>query len=287
MAVPTTPPTAPRTEPTPAGVGVRLLGLPTVARLARFARAEGPAVLLTTAERAAAFRDAPVFGATVGFDPTLADWHDRHEKVVLTLGHALRPFPADPERYALELRLGIRAARDELLERLVRYGFDRDAVPGFTVRGDTVDLFLGADPERDHVRLSFFGDELDGLERDGAPIEALVLGPRDLERLVADEEEGDDPEAWTSTVLEACAGAVFLDAPELIEGELGADAAARLFELVAGRRPTSFGRDPLPLEAQVPPEASLGYYRARLDEFAGDAETWLRDGYSVHVLLKF
>ena len=287
MALPTTPPTAPAAAAAPSQVGVRLLGLPTVARLARFARAEGPAVLLTTAERAAAFRDAPVFGGAVGLDPTLADWHDRREKVVLTLAHALRPFPADPDRYALELRLGTRVARDELLGRLVRYGYDRDAAPGFTVRGDTVDLYLGADPERDHVRLSFFGDELDAMERDDAPLEALVLGPRDLERLVADEEEGEDPEAWTSSVLEACLGPVFLDAPELVEGELGAEAAARLFALVAGRRPTSFGRDPLPLEAQVSPETSLGYYRARLDEFAGDAETWLRDGYSVHVLLKF
>jgi transcription-repair coupling factor (superfamily II helicase) len=220
MAAPTTPPAT----TAPLAAGTRLLGLPTVARLARFARA-GRAVLLTTAERAAAFRDAPVFGAPVAFDPTLADWHDRNDLVVLTLAHALRPFPSDPDRYALELRLGVAIPRDDLLDRLVRYGYDRDALPGFTVRGDTVDLFLGADPDRDVVRLSFFGAELDGMERDGAPLEALTLGPRDLERLVADEEDGDEPEAWTSTVLEACPGEVFLDAPELIEGELGGEAA--------------------------------------------------------------
>ncbi|MDF1522870.1 MAG: CarD family transcriptional regulator, partial [Trueperaceae bacterium] len=280
--------TAPVAVPSDGG---RWLGLPTVARLARFARHDGPAVLVTTEERAAAFRDAAVFGAAVTFDPTLADWHARHAKVVLTVGHALRPFPSDPERYALELRLGSEIPRDDLLERLIRYGYDRDALPGFTVRGDTVDLYLGEAADRDVVRLSFFGDELDGLERDGVPGTSLTLGPRDLERLVAAAEEdgeADDPvAAWTGSVLGSCPGRVFLDAPELLEGTLGADGAARLWAALDGRSVVSFGRDPLPLEARVPAETSLGYYRARLDEFAADAETWLRDGYAVHVLLKF
>ncbi len=278
---------APSPEPTALDTGVRLLGLPTVARLARFARDPGPAVLLTTADRAAAFGDAPVFGAPRSVDPTLSDWHARFEHVVLTLGHARRPFPADPDRYALELRLGVEVARDVLLERLVRYGYERDALPGFTVRGDTVDLYLGTDPERDHVRLSFFGDELDTLTRDEVPLEALTLGPRDLDRLAEAEEEEDDAAAWTSTVLAALPGTVYLDAPELFEGELGAEGAARLWAVLADREVVSFGRDPLPLAPVVGAETSLGYYRAKLDEFAADAETWLRDGYAVHVLLKF
>lgn len=43
----------------------RLLGLPAVARLMLFARHEGPAVLLTTTERAPLFEGAGVFGAPV------------------------------------------------------------------------------------------------------------------------------------------------------------------------------------------------------------------------------
>ena len=278
----------PRSEPDaePTAAGERLLGLSSVARLARFARHPGPAVLLTTADRLDAYRDGAVFGAPTSVDPDLGDWHERHDKVVCTVEHALRAFPEDPGRYALVLRLGTEVRRDELLARLDRYGYDRDEAPGYRVLGDTVELHLGAEADRDVVRASFFGDEVDGLERDGRALKEFTLAPRDAVAL-ADREEG-DPAAgpWRSNVLAALPGAVFLDAPELYDGVLG-DAGARLWEALGRRSVTSFGRDPLPLEAGAVTEAGVGYYRAKLNDFAADAETWLRDGYAVHVLLRF
>ena len=280
----------PATEanPTPARddePGRRWLGLPAIARLARFARHPGPAVLLTTADRAAAFRDAGAFGAVVSHDPGLSDWHERHPKVVCTVEHALRAFPDDPSAYALVLRLGEEVRRDPLLERLQRYGYERDEAPGFRVLGDTVELRLSDDPEQRVLRMSFFGDELDGLRLDDHPVAAFTLAPRDTAALAAAAEE-EGAGAWSGTVLQALPGDVFLDAPELYDGVLG-DAAGRLWAQLADRAVISFGRDPLELEPGAPREVAVGYYRAKLDEFAAEAETWLRDGYAVHVLLKF
>ena len=84
----------------------RLLGLPAVARLMMFARHEGPAVLLSTTERLALFRQSGVFTEPASVNPSLSDWSGRREKVVLDLNSALRPFPVSPERYALTLTLG-------------------------------------------------------------------------------------------------------------------------------------------------------------------------------------
>jgi transcription-repair coupling factor (superfamily II helicase) len=287
-------PTSPPPHPTTAadapqvGAGHRWLGLPSVARLARFARHVGPAVLLTTADRVGGFRDAGVFAALTTVDPTLGDWHERHDKVVLTVEHALQAFPLDPEGYALTLRVGASVARDDLLDRLRRYGYERDEAPGYTVRGDAVELRTSTDPDVGVVRLEFFGDEVDGLTRDGAPLGAYTLGPRDAAALAAAEADDDDAAAaaWSGSVLGALPGTVYLDAPELYDGVLG-DAAARLWGVLRGREVESFGRDPLPLEVGAAEEVTLGYYRAKLDDFAAEAETWLRDGYAVHVLLKF
>jgi len=282
---PTDSPTPPDRESAANDAGRRWLGVPSVARLARFARYEGPAVLLTTAERVPAFRDAGVFGALVSFDPEIGDWHARHDKVVCTVEYALRAFPADPGRYALTLRLGSEVRRDELLERLDRYGFERDGAPGFTVLGDAVEVRLGDDPGRDVVRMEFFGDELDRLLRDGVPLTEFTLAPRDAVAL-AEREAEDGVERWTGSVLAALPGTVFLDAPELYDGVLG-DAADRLWALLRTRRVASFGRDPLDLVPAQAREVALGHYRAKLGDVAADAETWLRDGYAVHLLLKF
>ena len=270
----------------PAAPSQRWLGLPSVARLARFARHPGPAVLLTTAERLQAFRDAAVFGAAVTVDPDLGLWHDRHDKVVCTVEHAVRPFPTEPDRFALTLRMGDEIRRGELLDRLVRYGFARDEAPGFSVLGDAVELRLGEDPGRDVVRLEFFGDELDGLQRDGARLDVITLGPRDASVLAWRDGDEEGAEPWTGTVLEALPGAVFLDAPELYDGVVGT-AAERLWATLRRREVVSFGRDALDLPAAAAPERSVGYYRAKLGDFAAEAETWLRDGYAVHVLLRF
>ncbi len=269
------------TDADPAMRGVRLLALPAVARLARFARHEGAAVLVTTPERAERLRHTGPFGAAHSLDPSLGDWHERADKVILSAAHAVAPFPADPERYALVLRDGTRIARDALLERLIAYGFPRDEVPGCTVRGDTVEVHLAED---DVVRIEVFGDEIDTLLRRGAPVAEVVLAPRDIDALL-EAEGGEAAAAWTSTVLDQCPGTVFLDAPELMEAELGD--ATRLWAALREREVVSFGRDPLPLESGLAPELPLPYYRAKLRDMAADLETWLRDGYSVQLLLSF
>jgi transcription-repair coupling factor (superfamily II helicase) len=262
----------------PPGAGTRLLGLPSVARLAAFARHTGPAVLVTTRERLPRYDATGVFGVQRSVEPSLEDWHERRDKVVVSVQRALAPFPHDPQRYALELRLGGSLARDVLLERLVRYGYARDELPGFTVRGDTIEVYPDADPDQSPVRLEFFGDEIDAVSQGGRPMTGLTLGPRDPEALR-------DDAAWTSTVLEQLPGTVFVDAPELMEGELGD--ATRLWRALAGRELVSFGRDPLPLAAGAAAATPLPYYRAKLSEFAADVETYLADGYRVYLLLGF
>ena len=94
-----------------AGSGARLLGLPTVARLARFVRHEGPALLLTSEERAERFTDADPFGVRVQLDPDLDAWPDRAEKVVLTVPHALRAFPRGASCSIASTRSATRATR--------------------------------------------------------------------------------------------------------------------------------------------------------------------------------
>jgi hypothetical protein len=100
----------------------------------------------------------------------------------------------------------------------------------------------------------------------------------------AEEDDGRGRELGGS-VLAALPGTVFLDAPELYDGVLG-DAAGAPVGAAGGREVVSFGRDPLS-SSRAPRRGPLGYYRAKLDDFAAEAETWLRDGYAVHVLLKF
>ncbi len=265
-----------------------MLGVPSVARLALFARHEGPAVLLTTEARRELFSETHVFGSLRSMDPGLADWHEKRDKVVLTLEHALANFPERPDVYALELRRGREYKRDDLLERLVQYGFERDEAPGFEVRGDTVTLYLteGA-PEEDgvgrgeegSVRLEFFGDELDALTVDGAAAETFLLAPRTLENLERDE--------WTARVLEKLPGTVYLDAPELYGGDMSEANAEWLWTHLAGRLVVSFGRDPLEAATEAPPVEALGYYRGKLSDFTADLHMWLKDGYSVQLLLKF
>ncbi len=270
---------------------VRMLGVPTVARLALFARHLGPAVLLTTEARLDLYSDTHVFGALRSVDPGLADWHEKHEKVVLSLQHALRAFPQHPELYALELRKGDEYRRDDLLERLVQYGFERDEAPGFTVRGDAVIVYLSGEAvgesgeagvteePRDAVRLEFFGDELDAITVGGEPTSSFVLAPRTLENL--------EREEWTARLLDKLPGTVFLDAPELYSGDASESAAEWLWQHLAARPTVSFGRDPLEAVSQAPPVEALGYYRGKLSDFTSDLHMWLKDGYSVQLLLKF
>ncbi|MDZ7708157.1 MAG: transcription-repair coupling factor [Trueperaceae bacterium] len=266
----------------PSASGVRELGLPSVARLARFARHPGEAVLLTTSDRAERFESAGAFGVAAALDPDLDVWSDRPEKVVLTLDHALRAFPRDPARYRTVFEVGGSHPRDELLTTLDAFGYPRDETPGTAVHGDSVTIFLTEDPEGPQLRLGFFGDELDELRLNGREVAAHVLSPRRDAPLFEEDEEG-----WDGTVLEALPGTVFLDVPELYAGTASDTEAERLWTHLAERSVVSFGRDPLTLDARPSSLTPLPYYRARLDEFAADAEGWLRDGYAVTLLLRF
>ncbi len=283
----------------------RLLGLPSVARLALFARHPGPAVLLTTSERLPLYSDTHLFGASRTVDPDLADWFEHADKVVVSLERALSAFPRRPERFRLELRRGGSYPRDELLGKLIDYGLERDEAPGFSVRGDTLTLHTSADDVDGSVRLEFFADELDSLQVGGSEVESYVLtplpgAPAGLEGALTTEE--------SARLIELLPGTVFLDAPELYFGALpdtqaaggGADGGARagldarsapdghwLWQHLASREVVSFGRDPLDLGKLPAAQEPLGYYRGKLSAFSTDLHTYLRDGYSVQLLLKF
>ena len=258
----------------------RLLGLPAVARLMLFARPPGPAVLITTAERLELFSQSGVFGEPSSLNPALSDWPDKRDKVVLDLNSALKPFPVSPERYALTLTLGQDYPREALLAQLVSFGYLRDELPGFVVRGDTVTLYLDEDEEK-VLRLEFFGDELDTLTFSGQAVQSYTLAPR------ADAELDDTEDAWTSRLLEHLPGPVFLDSSELFAGEINTGELGWLWEHLAAREVVSFGRDPLSLPDEKSALEPLGYYRGKLTTFAREAKTWLEGGYSVTVLLRF
>jgi transcription-repair coupling factor (superfamily II helicase) len=236
-------------------------------------------VLLTSAERLELFRDTGAFGALSTLNPELSDWAEKRDKVVLTLEHALQPFPDHPESYRLELELNRSYPRDALLEKLVAYGYERDAMPGVGVRGDTLTVYLDAEDEDKALRLEFFGDELDSLTLAGEKLEHFTLSPLPTAPL-----EG---EGWSSKLLEHLPGTVFLDAPELYGGEVDAGGLEWLWEYLPTREVVSFGRDPLDLPAGEGRLEPLGYYRGKLSAFHDDAEIWLQDGYSVTLLLKF
>jgi transcription-repair coupling factor (superfamily II helicase) len=265
----------------------RILGLPSVARLALFSRHEGPAILLTTTDRLEHFRDSDVFGAPASINPTLADWQDKFDKVVLSINHALKPFPKNPEGFALNLERNKSYPREALLEQLVRFGYERDELPGFSVRGDTVTIFLDAEDTNKTLKLEFFADDLETLEHEGKRVDRFTIAP--LEN--ADIEQ----ETWDSKILENLPGKIFLDASELFEGNVEDDVPdvlqspqmAWLWEHLAKREVISFGRDKLELAPAKVPYETLGYYRAKLSDFRSDVETWLKDKYSVTLLLKF
>jgi transcription-repair coupling factor (superfamily II helicase) len=258
----------------------RYTGLPATARLAAFAAQPGPAVLLTTnLERAELFRAGFAFGAATVINPGLGNWTERGDKVVLTLDHALRPFPKDPENHALHLQKGQEYPREQLLARLLQLGFERDGAPGFDVLGDTVIIRSSEDPA-DELRLEFFGDELEALRRPDREVNGWHLGP-----LHDSDIEGQ--EAWTTQLFEHLPGPVYLDVPELYAGELGGKSGEWLFRYLATRQTVSFGRDPLELEEHNTELRPLGYYRGRLSEFRLEAEQWLAQRYSVTVLLNF
>lgn len=263
---------------------VRVLGLPSVARLAHFVYHPEAAVLLTTGERLEHFANPRPFAVPVSINPDLTTWADKAPHVVIDIHHALSNFPTNPNAFQLTLTRGDTYLRDDLLDTLVRFGYERDAWPGFIVRGDTVTLYFDEDDEEDTLRLEFFGDELDGITRLGDSLDSYTIHPQ----AGAGQDDGDEDTLWTTRLIEHLPGRIFLDGSELYGGELGSDAAAAwLWEHLRTREVVSFGRDELNLDNAPSPLEPLGYYRAKLKEAAADVETWLKDGFSVAILLKF
>ncbi|HWG86104.1 MAG TPA: DEAD/DEAH box helicase [Deinococcales bacterium] len=261
--------------------------MPQAARLAAFAADPGPAVLIATPERVRLYQDLAVLGQQVSLNPGVAEWPERHAHVVLDVECALADFPADPDAYRLELRVGDEYPREELLDRLYDLGYEREEnlepralakVDAYvSVRGDTVEVTINAAAGKKVLRAEFFGDELESLRLDDEKVRHYGLGPL-----------GDfiQPSPWSSSRLEQLPGRVYLDAPEFFEGHLEFKRNERLWAELREREVVSFGRSPLEFEPHPPLIEALPYYRARLRAFGDDARGWAADGYRIVALLK-
>ena len=284
LAVPSLPKLLPQVP-----VGNVLL-LPQVARAALFAAFPGPCVLLTTPDRLPLYEGAGSLGAPVSVNPGLREWDDKRSHVVMDIRTAMDLFPAQPEDHALTFKVGRVYPREELLSRLERLGYERlidgrlDEL-GFILRGDTLDLYLTADPQEGQLpalRAEFFGDELDTLRElsgDGLP------GPKMQSFTLAPTDEYLSEVKWDATRLELLPGRVFLDAPEFYASTLGPMTDV-LWAQLLGREVTSFGRAPLVLEDFTLDLVTLPYYRARLGELARDVDEWKAAGYRVLLLVR-
>ncbi len=259
----------------------RWLGLPVIARLSLFAHHQGPAILVTTKERLTYFDNTEVFGPQSTVNPTFKDWNQKHSKIILSLEHALKPFPRNPNELVLNLELGKNYSRETLLDTLISYGFERDGMPGVVVKGDTLTIYPDKEDENEVVRLGFFGNELDSIDHKESKLEKYLITP--LEDIEVDES------AWDSKLIESLEGQVFLDAPELFASELegNPEGIAWFWEYCKEQKVLSFGRDSLDLEEANGEILPLNYYRGKLSEFANDAELWLKDGYSINLILRF
>ncbi|EYB68809.1 transcription factor CarD [Deinococcus phoenicis] len=270
-----------------------VLLLPQVARAALFAAHPGPAVLLTTPDRVATYASAGALGAPITVNPGLRDWEARHEHVVLDVQTALDLFPAHPEDHALTLRVGASYAREDLLNRLERLGYERlqdpdDGEAGYLLRGDMLELRLepgagvpdGEDPV--WIRAEFFGDELDTLrqlapgELTGEKIGTFTLEPT-ADYLTATK--------WDAARLDLLPGRVFLDAPEFYASALG-PLTDTLWPRLRERDVTSFGRAPLDLTDFDLGLKVLPFYRARLSDLERDVDEWRGAGYRVMILVR-
>ncbi len=259
----------------------RWLGLPTIARLNLFSLYQKPAVLITTEERLTYFDNTEIFGVKTTINPTLKEWNQKHSKVILSLDYALKPFPKDPSELTLNLKLGKDYPRENLLDTLINYGFERDGMPGVVVKGDSFIIYLDEEDSNEALRLEFFGDELDNIEYKNSKLEKYSLAP--LENAEVDQS------VWDSKLIEHLEGKLFLDASELFAGELENDSEslAWFWQHCQERNVLSFGRDPLTLEEVDGGLEPLNYYRGKLSDFANDAELWLKDGYSISLILRF
>ncbi|HEX2864157.1 MAG TPA: CarD family transcriptional regulator, partial [Deinococcales bacterium] len=272
------------------------LGLPQVARAAFFAADDAASVLVTTPARLGLFEHLPVLGRAVACNPGVADWADLPSHVVLDIETAVKDFPADPNRYALELRPGEEYPRGELLDRLDALGYEREenlsaaelekAEAWYTLMGDSLEVRFNERPGRPArtLRLEF---DIDALER-------LRLGEGDgklerVERFTLGPVGGFIPDtAWTATRLEALSGRkVYLDQPEFMSGYVTPQQWTRFTEALPERDLIAFGRlEGADLATPEPPVQALPYYRARLKAFGDDTQLWLRDGYTIVAFLR-
>ncbi len=261
----------------------RFIGLSDVTRLSLFSEHKGPAVLITTEERLDLFKASDLFNSPASINPFIQDWSIRKDKVVLSFEQAIKAFPNDPDALQLRLELNQSYPREQLLENFLDYGFERDDLPGFSIRGDTITLYFEED-ESHNLRLEFFGDELDNIKYKDNDVKSFDINP------LPDVELSD--ESWTAKLIEKLDGPLFLDAPELYYGEVSElesdqERLAWFWQHCRERQCVSFGRDELDLSEEKSPLTSLGYYRGKLKEFAEEAETWLKDGYSINLILRF
>ena len=256
----------------------RLLDLPAVARLSLFARHPGAAFLITTEERLQYFDSTYVFGVKSSVNPEINNWGEKPDKLVLSIEHALKLFPSDLSAFVFKLELNQNYPRETLLAKLLSYGLERDNLPGVVVRGDTLSLYPTED-EEEVIRLEFFGDTLDTIEYQQNKLTSYTLTPHEDVELTED--------SWDTRLVEHLTGKIFLDSSELFAGETEPEDLAWFWEYCATREVLSFGRDPLDLPERHSGLEPLSYYRGKLENFANDAEIWLQDNYSVHVLLRF
>lgn len=259
----------------------RCLGLPTIARLNLFIHYQDPAVLVTTEERLTYFDNTDVFGVKSTINPDLNNWLKKQDKVIISLAQALKPFPKNPSELGLKLELTKNYPRESLLTTLISYGFERDGMPGIVVKGDTLTVYLDKQDDSETLRLEFFGDELDNIIYKGSHLKKYVITPlKDAEL---------DEGTWDSKLIEHLEGKLFLDASELFASEFD-DTSQELkwfWQYCEKRELISFGRDPLVLDNLEGGLEPLNYYRGKLSDFANDAELWLKDGFSVNLLLRF
>ena len=267
-----------------------VLLLPQVARAALFAAHAGPCVLLTTPDRLPLYQGAGQLGAPISVNPGLREWEDKREHVVMDIQTAMDLFPARPEDHALTFAVGRQYPREALLSRLEQLGYPRlidgrlDEL-GFILRGDTLDLYLTADPQEGQIaalRAEFFGDELDTLRElsaDGLP------GGKLTRHSLAPTDGYLSETKWDATRLELLPGRIFLDAPEFYASVLG-PVTDLLWAHLLTREVTSFGRAPLILEDFTLDLVTLPYYRARLGELATDVDEWRAAGYRVLLLVR-
>ncbi len=265
------------------------LGVPQVARMALFAKDPGPAILITTPERAALFANLDVFGSKVAINPGIGDWQDLPSHVVLDTATALLPFPEDPKKYRLELKVGTSITRDDFLDRLELYGFDREenltpeelekAEGYFKVQGDTLFIHVGEknNDAMQKIRVEFDADEIETIKVNDEKRKNIALEPT----------SGFIPEvAWTSTRLAALKGNVYLDGMDFYESALYGH-TEQFYELLKNKNVIAFGNnDHLKLREQPSPIEPLPFYRARLRQFGFDARNWLEAKYKIVILLK-